>query len=333
MKIRRYFGIFATFLCMSSVPNAQSTNDVLYQSKVFDGKSISNVVKCCSNGEKTFTVESAKKDWMTKNTITWECLEMNQLTIYQPPIHTRVINTKMTIEINPSKIKHQVDAFGWMNPEDPVRLKWFGLEFQLGQAFSKRGKLIYTSSDDCFGNDKNHEGSIDNCYYNGKLLNNGEDVLVPVATYYAFLPLSFYGAGAVSSQNESYLSLPGDRFQLLVNNYLSTNSKSFQALWTFNSDDQYKSDSGSESQRMYASNLEKTMHEGTDAECGNEPLNYYHPSTNAISFYYSFAFGDESYSEKMTMKFSSFAEVGYGVIGSANEREGANTGEIEIKLN
>lgn len=318
---------------MSSAPNVQSTNDTIYQSKVFDGKSISNVVKCCSNGGETFTVKSAKNDWMTKNTITWECLEMNQLTIYQPPIHTRVINTKMTIEINPNKIKHQVDAFGWMNPEDPVRLKWFGLEFQLGQAFSKRGKLIYTSSDDCFKNNEERGGMTNDCYYNGKLLENSGSVLTPTTDYYSYLALPFYSSEAISQPDKNYLDLPGNRFQILTVDNLSTNSKSFQTMWTFNPNDQYKSDSDSESQRMYASTLEKVMHKNTDDKCGEGSLHYYHPSTNRICFYYSFAFGDESYPEKMAMKFSSFAEVGYGVIGSANEKEGANTGEIEIKLN
>lgn len=318
---KQTFAILFTVLGMSSTGNLAEQASTDYIKSDILNRTIEGAISKKGKGSTSFEVLSAKKDWMTKNTIEWECLEMEKPLVYTDAMGARMINVRMEIEVNPNKIPHQVDWAGFMNPYDPVRLKSFDLNFDFKKSFSKSGGIFSTSTDFVAPNkgaSKDHSGACGASYYYPKVLENEPN---PIPTHRSnpnYVELPLYGADAKNGDGIEAALIPNKTFY--VSNEASDSS--FSTEWIFNLDDKRQSGDENEPTRMYAEFI----------EANNKKITLFHPKANTVAFYYSLTFADTAYPKEMGLTFRSTAEIGYDMIGSKTDLKVNDSKEIKIPL-
>ncbi len=344
-KIKQMSLLLLTSLCMSSTNQVNDLDEGSLFTESILGKNIEGVVKRLDSGSQDFTTKSNKDEWMTKTKLSWECLKMGAAYTHQDVIYSRVINCKMAITINPEKIKHKVDWLGFNVPSDCPRLKSFWLDFTLDNSLSNRAQVLFSSVDQFC---TNQSGSTEKAFYRGLTLSKIQGNIRPDG-YPKYLPLFFYGKKKeenkkITDTDKEAIKLPNEIFSMSSSNNLLKDQKNLTCRWTFNSGDGNQSDVTSESNRMYAAEIERKMHPNVKNERKDsddyyvlaekhEDIKYYHESLATITFYYTFAFSDTSYPEKIKMRFGETAEVGYEVMGSALDQEYVASDNIGIALN
>lgn len=327
---RRLFPLIAILGVSSSYGvSPYDGNGALIDSYVFEGKKFNCVENVLAKGENSFKVLSERGDWMTETSFRYECFKMVAPSVFQDPvIHGRIINVRMDVKINPNRIPHKVDLFGWNVPSDCSRLKDLGINFDFGKPITDWGGIVFTSCDYALSDSKSHIGNMEPCNYTFEYISTQTNVINATTYNPYYFPLHFY----TKNQSLGRVGLPVNRNEADSKQGLdvtcSKGGSVYSVKWEFDpTDNATNSEQAVEINRMYAENVEKCLTSGQYDR--NEEA---HPDKYTIRFYYSIAFGDEDYLSSLKMKVSNSAHVGYGVMGSAIERRSNESEAITIPL-
>lgn len=334
-KTKKFLFVLLSALCLSSKePQVGALNEShpSFTSPILFNLQINGANKI-SDGSKTLVVNSAKNDWMTKTKVSWECLKLYASYGRPDPIkYSRAINMRFDIEINPERIPHKVDAFGFLVPSDCPRLKSFSLKFNFGNTGSSERSLIYTCADSLLESAQSKRSTFSTAVYNGNILRNAKPIQAETS-YPGELRIPFYSKN--DEHRDVQVDIPNSSFELDMDDRFNDSFRSLETKWIFNPDDKYESDEAHENLRMYAKQLNDKQMENYKRLIGS-PIKYaespFYQAKNSITFYYTLSYFEDNFPDYITFDFTETAEVGYGVIGSSVETRNAYLTNCSIKV-